>query len=91
MKKLYRTAALLLLATIFLSGCSMLTARGRQERAYQRYVSKSSHGRVKQQKLFADRGKTMPVTHPDEPMMPTEPMMTTETVGPESMGDGSGQ
>lgn len=91
MKTLYPVAALLLLATIWLSGCSMLTAQGRQERAYQRYVAKSSHGRVKQQKLFAKRGETMPVTHPDEPMMATEPMMTTETNGPESMGDGSGQ
>jgi hypothetical protein len=85
MKKLYRASALLILAGTLLSGCSMLTAQGRQERAYARYVRKSSLGRVKQQKLFAARGNTMPVTHP------TEPVMTTEASGPESVSEGSGQ
>jgi len=85
MKKLYRASALLILALTLLSGCSMLTAQGRQEGAYARYVRKSSLGRVKQQKLFAARGNTMPVTHS------TEPVMTTEASGPESVSEGSGQ
>lgn len=85
MKKLYRVSTLLLAAATLLSGCSMLTAQGRQERAYARYVRKSSLGRVKQQKLFAARGNTMPVTHP------SEPVATTEASGPQSVGTGSGQ
>ncbi len=91
MNKIYRASALLLIGSMLLSGCSMLTAQGRRERAYERYVQKSSHGRLKQQKLFAKRGQNMPITYPDEPMMPTEPMMTTESVGPESFGEGGQQ
>ncbi|MEO5719789.1 MAG: hypothetical protein ABIR29_14625 [Chthoniobacterales bacterium] len=83
-KKLYQTSACLLAATIFLSGCSMLTTQGRQQRAYSRYVHKMSGGRAKQQKLFA-KGKSMPVTQP------TESIMTSESSGPQSVGDGSGQ
>ena len=85
MKKIYRTSALILVAT-FLSGCSMLTAQGRQERAYERYVRKSSHGRLKQQKRFAAKGNTMPVMHAT-PVV-SEP---TEASGPESVSDGSGE
>jgi hypothetical protein len=85
MKRLYRAGALLLVVATLLSGCSMLTARGRQERAYKRYVHKSSLGRLKQQKRFVARGNTMPVTQP------TEPVVMTEASGPESVGDGSGQ
>jgi outer membrane biogenesis lipoprotein LolB len=84
MKKFSRAIALLLVGSTLLSGCSMLTARGRQERAYERYVHKSSLGRVKQQKRFAAKGNTMPVTHPTE-------ALATEASGPESVGAGSGQ
>ena len=85
MKRLYRASALLLVGATLLSGCSMLTARGRQERAYDRYVRKSSLGRLKQQKHFAARGNTMPVTHPTEAMEPTE------ASGPESVSSGGEQ
>jgi hypothetical protein len=86
MKRLYRASALFLVAATLLSGCSMLTAQGRRQRAYERYVRKSSLGRVKQQKRFAARGNTMPVMHAT-PVV-SEP---TEASGPESMSDGSGQ
>ena len=68
---------------MLLSGCSMLTAQGRRERAYDRYVRKSSQGRVKQQKLFAGKGNTMPVMHQ------SEPVETTDVSGPESVSNGS--
>jgi len=84
MKKFSRAIALLLVGSTLLSGCSMLTARGRQERAYERYVHKSSLGRIKQQKRFAAKGNTMPVMHPTE-------STATEASGPESVGNGSGQ
>ena len=70
---------------MLLSGCSMLTAHGRRARAYDRYVHKSSQGRVKQQKRFAARGNTMPVMHL------SEPVETTDVSGPESVSDGSEQ
>ena len=85
MKKFSRAIALLLVGSTLLSGCSMLTAQGRRERAYDRYVRKMSQGRVKQQKRFAARGNTMPVMHP------SEPVETTDVSGPESVSDGSEQ
>jgi outer membrane biogenesis lipoprotein LolB len=85
MKKISRAIALLLVGSTLLSGCSMMTAQGRRQRAYERYVRKSSQGRVKQQKRFAAKGNTMPVIHV------SEPMETTEASGPESVGDGGGQ
>jgi ABC-type glycerol-3-phosphate transport system substrate-binding protein len=89
MKKISRALALLLVGATLLSGCSMLTASGRQQRAYERYVRKSSLGRVKQQKLFHSGKTQMPVTRP------TEQLVAAEVSGPESIsagsGDGSGQ
>lgn len=84
MKKFCRAIAFLLVVNTLLSGCSMLTSEGRRERAYDRYVRKSSQGRVKQQKRFAG-GSRMPVIHS------SEPAETTEVSGPESVGEGDGQ
>ena len=81
MKKLYRACLCLTAAATLLSGCSMLTAQARQERAYSRYVHKMSAGRIKQQKRFFSGKNTMPVTQP------TEPMIASEASGPESIGD----
>ena len=85
MKKFSRAIAFLLVGSTLLSGCSMLTAQGRRERAYDRYVRKSSQGRVKQQKRFAAKGNTMPVMHL------SGPVETTEGSGPESVSDGGEQ
>ena len=82
MKKFSRAIALLLVGSTLLSGCSMLTAQGRRDRAYDRYIRKSSQGRVKQQKRFAAKGHTMPVTHL------SKPVETAEVSGPESFGNG---
>jgi hypothetical protein len=78
-----RTLALSLVAATFFSSCSMLTANGRRQRAYEHYVRKSSLGRVKQQKRVRFAKNTLPV------MQPTAPMETAETSGPESVTDGS--
>ncbi len=88
-KKLYRSLACLLLSSLLFSSCSMLTAQGRQERAYKNYVQKSSKARLKQKKLFASRQKDpMPVMHNE----PGEPVVTMETgSGPESVSEGGGQ
>jgi uncharacterized lipoprotein len=70
----------LMLSLVFgLSGCSMLTKSGRQERAYSKYVRKQSGARVKQQARFRTKQPKMP-KQPE----PSEPTETTET-GPESM------
>ena len=84
MKKIYRALALFLVGATLLASCSMLTTSGRQQRAYERYVRKSSLGRVKQQKRLSYRKTTLPV------MQPTEPMEATEVSGPESVSAGSG-
>jgi hypothetical protein len=83
MQNFFRAGVCLLAAMTLLSGCSMLTAQGRQERAYAHYVHKMSAGRVKQQKRFASKQNTMPVTKE------SEPVMTTESSGPQSVTDGS--
>lgn len=84
MKKLVRPIALLFVSATLLTSCSMLTAQGRQERAYERYVRKSSLGRVKQQKRMGFHKTKLPV------MEPSESMETTTVAGPESVGSGSG-
>ena len=84
MKRFARPLALFLVVATLLPGCSMLTASGRQQRAYERYVRKSSLGRVKQQKRMGYRKTTLPV------MQPTEPTVATEVSGPESVGSGNG-
>ena len=85
MKKLYRTLGLILVGGTLLSGCSMLTASGRQQRAYERYVEKLSLGRVKQQKRMGYRKMTLPV------MRPTDEMVSAEASGPGSVSSGSGE
>jgi hypothetical protein len=85
MKRLYHALLVFLVGATLLSSCSMLTANGRHQRAYERYVRKSSLGRVKQQKRMSYRKTTLPV------MQPTEPMVATEVSGPESVSDGSGR
>jgi hypothetical protein len=84
MKRFSLSLALLLVGATLLSGCSMLTASGRQQRAYEHYVRKSSLGRVKQQRLFNSGKSQMPV------MRPTEQTVVAQASGPEAMTDGSG-
>jgi outer membrane biogenesis lipoprotein LolB len=60
------TIAALLLAMLLLPGCSMMTHAGRQQRAYDHYVRKSSLGRIKQQRRFRSNKPSMPVTEPIE-------------------------
>lgn len=85
MKKFLPIVALLSLASILLCSCSMLTAQGRQERAYAHYVRKSSMGRIKQQKRMSKSMAKIP------DMQETQPMTATEVSGPEAPGDGSAQ
>lgn len=42
------------------SGCSMFSKSARQERAYDRYVEKSSRARLKQRALFKHSAPAMP-------------------------------
>ena len=85
MKAFRRVLALFLVGNLLLcSGCSMLTAQGRRERAYAHYVKKYSRGRVKQQrKLSFLRGPKIPRLEPSEPVESTQ---VGEAVGgPESI------
>ena len=80
MKTHYRVIFRLLLAILLLPGCSMLTQSGRQQAAYARYVSKSSKGRVKQQRLFHSNKPAMPVTEPAEARESSGPQAVAENV-----------
>ncbi len=84
MKKNLRAIAMLLATLAFFSSCSLLTANGRRQRAYEHYVRKSSLARVRQQHRFTFKKQTLPVTQP------SEPTVTTGVSGPESVSDGSG-
>jgi hypothetical protein len=88
MKKIARVLALLLVGATLLSGCSMLTASGRRERAYERYVRKSSLGRVKQQKRLSAKKPNMPVIPAIQSSGPTA---VTEASSSDSAGDGGGE
>jgi hypothetical protein len=66
---------LIFFLALSLTNCSLLTKSGRQQRAYEKYVRKSSLTRVRQQAKF--RGTT------NMPLRPSEPSTITETA-PES-------
>jgi len=85
MKKLSYTIVLLLLSGMFFNGCSMLTAQGRRERAYEHYVRKSSLGRIKQQKRYFAHASTIPA------LPPSDPVVSASAAGPESVTSGSSQ
>lgn len=74
----------LLLAALFLPACSMMTSSGRQQAAYARYVSKQSHGRVKQQRIFHSNKPQMPMN--DEPAEASAPVETASS-GPEAVAE----
>jgi hypothetical protein len=84
MKRVRSAFTLLLLAAVFLSGCSMLTAQGRSERAYAKYVRKCSKGRVKQQSRLTSRRMKIPE------LTPSEPVVKMDVGGPESTTAGDG-
>ena len=69
----------LLLVALGNSGCSYLTARGRQEAAYARYVRHSSAGRVKMQRQLAGFPKI-----PTAPPVEQSPQVTADS-RPESV------
>jgi hypothetical protein len=48
----FRLLTALVLTSMALSGCSLLTKQGRQERAYRNYIRHSSVSRVRQQTKF---------------------------------------
>jgi hypothetical protein len=84
MKRTARFITPLLLSALLLSGCSMLTAQGRREHAYARYVRKCSNGRVKQQSRISSwRAKIPQVT-------PSEPVVRMDVSGPEAVTTGDG-
>ena len=76
------TVVALLLALLFpLTGCSSFSKSARQQRAYEKYIRKSSVARAKQRSLFRS----------DKPRIPKQPepseAVETTSSGPESMSD----
>ena len=84
MKRAGYLLILLLSTTLFLDGCSMLTAQGRRERAYEHYVRKCSNSRVKQQSLLTRIRSKIPK------LTPSDPVVQTEVGGPVAATSGDG-
>jgi hypothetical protein len=84
LERIVRFTVAILLISMALPACSMLTARGRQQLAYERYVRKCSHRRDKQRaKMKTPRIPTLE---------PSQPKETTEVGGsPESVTSGESQ
>lgn len=73
------SAVVLLFAMLGLSSCSSyLTKSGRQQASYERYVRRSSHGRIKLQHRMLAAQKPPKTTAPSDPV-------TTTSTGPESV------
>ena len=80
-----KTLCLALAAVIALTGCSF-SKSARQQRAYEKYIRKSSVARAKQQSRFRPSKSNVP-TMPSQ-MEPSEPVESVQT-GPESMSSDS--
>jgi hypothetical protein len=68
-----------------LTGCSSFSKTARQQRAYEKYVRKSSIAHAKQQSHFRSAKPKIP-KHSEE----SEPVETT-SVGPETVSNNSGE
>ncbi len=79
-----RSLSLLLALAFACTGCSF-SKQGRQQRAYEKYVRKSSATRQKQSSHFRSKSPPMPST-----TMPTEPLVSSET-SPQAMSSGDAQ
>jgi hypothetical protein len=62
-----------------LTSCSLLTKRGRQERAYRNYIRKSSVARVKQQRKFKFRTPQLAIRQ-DAPSITTQQPESPQSV-----------
>lgn len=79
-----KSISCLLLLTLALSGCSSFSKSARQQRAYAKYVRKSSMGRVAQHKKWFSGKPQLP------PLQPvSDPIVTSES-GPQSVTAGEG-
>ncbi len=87
MRRSFLALPFVLAFTIALSGCSF-SKQSRQQRAYEKYVRKSSAGRLKQQKRMRPKKSDMP----SQPM-PSDPIESSETseVAPQKMPKEEGQ
>ena len=70
-----KSITLSLILALASTSCSSFTKQGRQERAYSKYIRKSSASRLKQRSRFLRSEKPPMPTSP----MPSEPVQTTET------------
>lgn len=79
-----KAISLSLLLALSCTSCSRFTAQGRSERAYSKYVRKTSMARYKQRSRFFNGKMRMPLAPPPS----SEPVQSVET-GPVSATTGS--
>jgi hypothetical protein len=81
LERIVRLTAAVLLVSTSLPGCSMLTSRGRQERAYEHYVRKCSRQRDRLQAKML-KAQRIPTFAPSEPKVTTQLSGSPESVTP---------
>lgn len=79
-----KAISLFLLLAVASTSCSNFTAQGRRERAYSKYVRKTSVARYKQRSRFFNGKMRMPLTPPPS----SEPVQSVES-GPQAASSGS--
>jgi hypothetical protein len=90
-ERIISLTAVVLIVLTALPGCSMLTAQGRRERAYERYVRKCSHQRDRLQAKMLKTQQQIPTLPPSEPKVTTmvggSPESVTSDDSPAFSGD----
>jgi hypothetical protein len=88
LEQAFKTTAVALAGCLLLSSCSHFSQSGRQQLAYERYVRKQSHNRVRQQTKFKNPKKAKLPSTPG----PSQPMINTDTDhSPQSVTSGESQ
>lgn len=77
-----KSLVLLLAGALACTSCSTFSKTARQQRAYEKYVRRSSVARQKRQMFFRSDKPTMPNT--PMPAEPSEPVQNVET-GPQAV------
>jgi hypothetical protein len=76
-----KSLCFVLMLALSTTACSRFTAQGRQERAYAKYLRKSSSQHDKQSRVR----QSAPKMPPPEMTQPSEPRTTTQTEAPQSV------
>jgi hypothetical protein len=90
LERILRPTVAVLIACLFLSGCSYFSPTARRQAAFQKYIRKNMSARAKMQAKYRAKYKS-PKMRP-MPSTPSEPKATADVgSGPQSMTSGESQ